>query len=125
MRAFVTCLATGAVIGLGYWAYAQNNDTKATIREVADLQRQIGAERERLEVLRDEWAYLTRPDRLRDLATMDFERLQLMPMTPDQFADAHHIAYPQDLRPMEGQLAGPVLGLEPEQVLGSASGAAP
>jgi len=94
MRGLATCLATGAVIGLGYWAYHENIETKSAIREVSRLQTQIGVERERLEVLRDEWAYLTRPDRLRALVDLDFERLQLMPMAPEQFAQASQIPYP-------------------------------
>ncbi|MBF9034494.1 cell division protein FtsL [Rhodobacterales bacterium HKCCE2091] len=94
MRGLVTVLATGAVIGLGYWAYDQNIETKETIREVDRLQRQIGEERERLSILRDEWAYLTRPDRLRELAELNFERLELMPMTPEQFGNPDLIAYP-------------------------------
>ncbi|MEM9319205.1 MAG: cell division protein FtsL [Pseudomonadota bacterium] len=94
MRGFATTLGTIAVIGLGYWAYHQNIQTKATIQEVDRIQRQIGAERERLEMLQDEWAYLTRPDRLRALADLDFQRLQLMPMQPSQFADLDDIAMP-------------------------------
>ncbi len=113
MRGFVTCLATAGVIGLGYWAYHQNIETKSAIREVSHLQTQIGIERERLEVLQDEWAYLTRPDRLRALVDLDFERLQLMPMSPQQFADASQIAYP----PGPEELAA----REAELLLGSAS----
>ena len=113
MRGFATCLAAGAVIGLGYWAYHQNIETKSAIREVSRLQTQIGLERERLEVLRDEWAYLTRPDRLRALVAMDFDRLQLMPMAPEQFAEARQIAYPPS--PADIALR------EAELLLGSAS----
>lgn len=94
MRGFLTILATFGVIGLGYWAYHQNIQTQVAIREVDRLHRAIGAERERLAMLQDEWAYLTRPDRLRELADLDFDRLQLLPMTPEQFGEAGQIAYP-------------------------------
>jgi hypothetical protein len=85
MRGFPIFLAALAVIGLGYWAYSQTILTQAAIRDVERLQREIGAERERLSVLRAEWAYLNRPDRLRELVDFNFERLQLLPMVPDQF----------------------------------------
>ncbi|MBY6200838.1 hypothetical protein KUV65_05650 [Maritalea mobilis] len=94
MRTFVTALAALAVIGLGYWAYHQTILTQQALREVDRLQRAIGAEHERLSVLRAEWAYLNRPDRLRDLADFNFDRLGLMPLAPEQFGDVIEIPYP-------------------------------
>ncbi|MEM9756011.1 MAG: cell division protein FtsL [Pseudomonadota bacterium] len=94
MRVLATLLGALAVIGLGYWAYHQSVETKAALAEIDRLNGQIELQKERLEVLRDEWAYLTRPDRLRALAEIDFERLQLLPMTPEQFADVREIPHP-------------------------------
>ena len=37
---------------------------------------------------------LNRPDRLRELATANFDRLGLMPMEPSQFGTAAQVAYP-------------------------------
>ena len=36
-------------------------------------------------MLEAEWAYLNRPERLSDLAALNFEHLQLMPIMPQQF----------------------------------------
>ena len=94
MRGFATILTTLAVIGLGYWAYHQTILTQQTLREVDRLQRAIGSERERLSILRAEWAYLNRPDRLRDLAEFNFERLGLLPLAPDQFGTVIEIPFP-------------------------------
>ena len=101
MRGFASILVMLAVIGLGYWAYHQTILTQASVREVDRLQRAIGAERERLSILRAEWAYLNRPDRLRDLADINFERLQLLPLAPGQFGLAVQIPYPQPAPPPE------------------------
>ncbi|MDG4647699.1 cell division protein FtsL [Roseibacterium sp. SDUM158017] len=95
MRGLPMILAALAVIGLGYWAYHQTILTQATIRDVERLQREIGAERERLAVLRAEWAYLNRPDRLRELAEFNFERLGLLPMVPEQFGTVAELPLPR------------------------------
>ncbi|MEM7723271.1 MAG: cell division protein FtsL [Pseudomonadota bacterium] len=93
MRVFATTLAAICVVALGYWAYHQTVMTQQAVREVERLQLAIGAERERLSILRAEWAYLNRPDRLRELADINFERLGLMPLAPDQFGLAVQIPY--------------------------------
>lgn len=81
-------------MALAFWAYSENYDTRQALNGVDDLQRRIGSERETLAILRAEWAYLNRPERLRDLAGLNFERLQLLPLTPEHFARVAQIAYP-------------------------------
>ncbi|WP_323771084.1 cell division protein FtsL [Antarctobacter sp.] len=95
MRSVLFLLAAMAVITSGYWAYYENYRTKAELDNVEDLHREIGAARERLAILRAEWAYLNRPDRLRDLAELNFDRLGLLPLRPDQFGRIDQVAYPQ------------------------------
>ena len=94
MRGFLTFVAALAVIALGYWAYHQNIETQRALRDVERLQREIVAERESLGVLRAEWAYLNRPDRLRDLAELNFDRLGLLPLMPEQFGTVSQVGYP-------------------------------
>ena len=94
MRSFLYIFSGLMVIGLGYWAYHENYDTQASMREVRTLHRQIGLSHERLNVLQAEWAYLNRPDRLRDLAELNFDRLGLLPLMPDGFGQIEQIDYP-------------------------------
>lgn len=83
-----------AVMGLAYWAYYENYKTQDALRTATALQREIGASRETLSVLEAEWAYLNRPERLADLADLNFERLQLLPITSDRFGSVAQIGYP-------------------------------
>ena len=94
MRTLLFITSALAVMGLAFWAYHENYKTQERLSEVRQLQRDIGAGRERLSVLRAEWAYLNRPDRLRDLVDINFDRLGLLPFTPDQFGHVDEVAFP-------------------------------
>ena len=96
MRAFLYILTALCVIGLAFWAYRENYQTQAMRDEVRTLQADIGAAQARLSVLRAEWAYLNRPDRLRELAGLNFDRLGLLPLRADQFGRIDQVAYPPD-----------------------------
>jgi cell division protein FtsL len=98
MKSFLYVLSALAVMGLAFWAYHENYKTQDALNEVEDLQRQIGQLRETRSVLRAEWAFLNRPDRLRDLANLNFERLGLMPLRPEQFGLVDQVAYPIDIQ---------------------------
>ena len=85
MRGLLYLMSALMVVGLGFWAYNENYATQDSIREVRDLNRQIGEAHARIRMLNAEWAYLNRPDRLRDLADLNFDRLGLLPLMPDGF----------------------------------------
>ena len=113
MRPVLYVLSFLALIALGFWAYRENYATQAALKDVEGLQRQIVGLREALSVQRAEWAYLNRPDRLRDLAAANFDRLGLLPMEPTQFGTAAQVAYPQPALPdisfttdIQGTIAG-------------------
>ena len=96
-----------AVMGLAYWAYYENYKTQDALRTATALQREIGASRETLSVLEAEWAYLNRPERLADLADLNFERLQLLPITSDRFGSVALIGYPVatfDIKELTGMI---------------------
>jgi hypothetical protein len=94
MRPLLYVLSFLAVLGLGFWAYRENYTTQSALRDVAALQDEIATLHEALAIQRAEWAHLNRPDRLRDLAVLNFDRLGLMPMEPHQFGRGTEVAYP-------------------------------
>jgi hypothetical protein len=94
MRPVFYVLSFLAVMGLGFWAYRENYATQADIRAMAALQDEIASLREALTIQKAEWAYLNRPSRLRDLATVNYDKLGLLPMEPSQFGTVAQIASP-------------------------------
>ena len=72
MRTLLYVTTFLGLIGLAFWAYRENYETKAALDNVDRLHRDIADARARLAILKAEWAYLNRPDRLRDLAEINF-----------------------------------------------------
>jgi hypothetical protein len=97
LKGFLHLLAATVVMALAFWAYQENYRTQAALRDVRDLHDQIGIAHQRINMLNAEWAYLNRPDRLRDLADINFERLGLLPLMPDAFGKVDQVAYPPSL----------------------------
>ncbi len=96
MKSILYALTALSVFGLALWAYQENYRTQQVLKETQSLQGQIGMAQARLAVLNAEWAYLNRPDRLRELADLNFERLSLLPLRAEQFGRADQISYGED-----------------------------
>ena len=96
MRTILYILTAFAVVGLAFWAYRENYATQQALRETGRLHIEIREAHARLTMLRAEWAYLNRPDRLSELAELNFDRLQLLALRPEQFGQVDQVAYPPD-----------------------------
>jgi hypothetical protein len=105
MRPLLYLTTALTVMGLAFWAYHENYATQAALREVRTLQTEISRIREALALQNAEWAYLNRPERLRDLAALNFDSLGLLPMEPEQFGTIEAVSYPRIEMP---DLAGTV-----------------
>ncbi|MEM8869158.1 MAG: cell division protein FtsL [Pseudomonadota bacterium] len=93
MKTLLYIAASALVVGFAFWAYQVNYATQASVRDLETLRQEIAREREAIGMLRAEWAYLNRPDRLRLLAETYFGTLQLAPMTAVHFADPTEVPF--------------------------------
>ena len=96
MKSIAYVLTALAVFGLAFWAYQENYATQQVLSQTQRLQRDIGQAQVRLRVLRAEWAYLNRPDRLLELSDINFDSLGLLPLRPNQFGRVSEVAFPPD-----------------------------
>ena len=94
MRSILYVLTALGVMVLAVWAYHENHRTQQAQAEQRAIEREIRALREALSVQRAEWAYLNRPERLRQLVEMNFDTLGLLPVTTEQFGRIEEIVYP-------------------------------
>ncbi|PTV97499.1 hypothetical protein C8J27_101615 [Rhodobacter aestuarii] len=95
MKTISYLLAALVVLSLAFWAYHVNYATKDRLAELRGIHNEIADLQEGLSVLNAEWAYLNRPERLRELVNLNFTALALLPMAPEQFGTAAQVAYPQ------------------------------
>jgi len=83
MTRHVLGLLALSIIAIAVWAYNVNYSTLTTLDRIDELRADIASEREAIQVLRIEWAYLNQPDRLARLVEKYSEELQLVPVTPE------------------------------------------
>lgn len=101
MRPLLLLFTSVALMALAFWAYRENYATQAVLREMEVLQADIAHLHESLAVQRAEWAYLNRPERLRDLVALNFERVPLLPLEPGQFQPVGEVAEPPPPSPLQ------------------------
>lgn len=104
MKGVLLFLGVVLLVVVATWAYRVNYRTQETISDVARLQRAIAHERESITVLRAEWAYLNRPERLLALSEKHFGALRLMPLNSGHYSDSLKVIYPAPEDPLLADL---------------------
>lgn len=75
-----------AVIGAATWTYQIKHDAEAQLSEIRSLEKQIETNKEMIDVLSADWAFLTQPARIQVLVERFGETLGLDVTTADQIA---------------------------------------
>ncbi len=77
MLRYLNVLAIGALVGSAVYAYSIKYETILYSEQIVKLQHQINAEQDKISVLRAEWSYLMRPERLQMLSDRHLDLQQL------------------------------------------------
>lgn len=84
----ITLLSVLLAFAAGLWLYQAKHAAQIADREIMRLYRQVDQSRDRISILRAEWAMLNMPDRLRDVAG---RHLSLEMIHPTQWATASEL----------------------------------
>lgn len=84
MIRFLNIVAIAALIGSAVYAYTIKYETIYRAEQIAKMKHEIQVERDKIGVLRAEWAHLARPERVQELATkyLDLQQLSLGQIVP-------------------------------------------
>ncbi|MGI9402769.1 MAG: cell division protein FtsL [Rhizobiaceae bacterium] len=78
----IDIIMVGALMVGVTWTFKVKNESERALARVAELEAQIEAEREAIDLLRADWSLLTSPDRLDKLVERHSEDLKLAPADP-------------------------------------------
>lgn len=86
MLRFLTIVAIAAFVGSAAYAYSIKYQTILRAEQITKLKHEVKAERDAIAVLRAEWAFLTRPERIQELADkhLDLQQLQVSQLVSPQ-----------------------------------------
>ena len=104
MRIF-NLILVGSIVALAFVIYEQKYESEALVVRVAEMKQSISSERDAVAVLRAEWSYLNRPERVERLAR---KHLGLRPLTAKQLLTARQ--YENIRQPAPADVAARMLG---------------
>ncbi|WP_373236234.1 cell division protein FtsL [Cohaesibacter celericrescens] len=71
-----------------FWLYQVKHEAQEEEKKIATLEKQISAEKEALLLLKAEWSYLNRPQRVQRLVERFSDQLHLKAVDPHQIGSA-------------------------------------
>jgi cell division protein FtsL len=86
MLRFLNIIAVLALVGSAVYAYSIKYQTILRAEQITKMKHQVKAERDGIAVLRAEWSFLTRPERIQQLADkyLDLQQLTVAQIGPAQ-----------------------------------------
>ncbi|WP_018688432.1 cell division protein FtsL [Ahrensia kielensis] len=91
MMRWINLLFLGLVIAAATWTYQVKHEAEVKLTEIRELQNKIALERETIELLKADWAFLSHPARLEKLAKRYEQELGLQVTEADQIISADEL----------------------------------
>ena len=114
----MTCLSLIAALGAGMYLYQEKHRAQMLDRDITHTVKLADQARDRIGMLRAEWALLNEPERLADLAA---HHLQLQPLQPSQFVRLEDLASrlpaPSSAQVNQPAMEEPVASAQPASAL--------
>lgn len=83
----IDIMMVAILIAMVVWTFKVKHDSQEALDRVAVLEKQIEAEKNRVDLLKSDWSLLTSPKRLEKLVKHYGAQLALRPIEPAQLAD--------------------------------------
>lgn len=93
MRLLAYVFSVTFVMLTGFWANYENVKTLEVSQSIKKTQAEMNDVKETLNVLTVEWAYLNRPERLQNLANLNYKSLGLLPISSNQMKSISSIDF--------------------------------
>ena len=93
-----------ALVAMISWTFKVKQDAQAALERVAELEKQIAAEKIEIDLLKSDWSLLTNPARLQALVERYNKELELVPMGAAQQATVNELpGYRLPIPPVESE----------------------
>jgi len=103
------------MLGAATWTYAVKHRAERNVAEINELERRIKLEKESIDLLQADWAYLSQPSRLKTLADQYGEQLQLQQTEPQQIVHPNELPAAPEI-PQNDGIADIIASQMPDQL---------
>jgi hypothetical protein len=90
------------MLGAATWTYNVKHAAERNLSEIRELERKIALEKDTINLLKADWAYLSQPARLQTLSDQYAEELQLRPTEPQQIVHPNELPAPPAVPQSDG-----------------------
>ncbi|GAB4355741.1 MAG: hypothetical protein Kow0026_15130 [Oricola sp.] len=113
MMRIINIVLVVLMLGAATWTYNVKHAAERNLAEIRKLERKIALEKNTIDLLKADWAYLSQPARIQKLADQYADELKLRPTEPQQIVHPNELPAPP-LVPKDDGIAEIIAGEMPD-----------